>query len=79
MHLKIQILSYLFIKNQPKVTCSFQFLIFQESFYMVHVFTSTYHYFYPVSHFETAIMGSTTFKVRDGDKNRESCIKWEVQ
>ena len=50
-HTLIPIPSYLFIINQPKV--SFQFLIFQESFYMV--FTSTYHYFfYPVSHFETA-------------------------
>ena len=46
----IQIQSYLFIINQPRV--SFQFFTFKESSYMV--FTSTYHYFYPVSHFETA-------------------------
>ena len=57
-HTLIQIPSYLFIINQPKV--SFQFLIFQEGFYMV--FTSTYHYFYPVTHFETA-MGSTPLMV----------------
>ena len=49
-HTLIQIQSYLFIISQPKV--SFQFLIFKESSDMV--FTSTYHYFYPVSHFETA-------------------------
>ena len=51
VHTLIQIQSYLFITSQPKV--SFRFLILKENSYMV--FTCTYHYFYPVSHFETAI------------------------
>ena len=50
VHTLIQIQSYLFIISQPKI--SFPFLTFKESSYMV--FTSTCHYFYPVSHFETA-------------------------
>ena len=50
VHTLIQIQSCLFIISQPKV--SFPFLIFKESAYMV--FTSTCHYFYPVSDFETA-------------------------
>ena len=49
-HTLIQIESYLFLINQPKV--SFQFLIFKDSSYTV--FTLKYHYVYPVSHFETA-------------------------
>ena len=49
-HTLIQIQSYLFIISQPKD--SFKELVFKESSYMV--FTSTYHYFNPVSHFETA-------------------------
>ena len=46
-HTLIQIQRDLFIISQPKVR--FPFLIFNESSSMV--FTSTYHYFYPVSHF----------------------------
>ena len=50
-HTLIQIQSYLFIISQPRV--SFHFLSFKESSYIV-VFTSTYHYIHPLSHFETA-------------------------
>ena len=59
-HTLIQIQSYLFVMSQPKV--SFQFLIFRESSYMVHVFTSTYHFFFIQSHILRLQMGSTTFK-----------------
>ena len=51
-HTFIQIQGYLFIKILISKVSFHVFYCFMGSFCMVY--TSTYHYFYPVSHFETA-------------------------